>query len=124
MAVNKSIKPSGMPHISLDERGRAWIDGTTMRVEQLVASVIGPDKFAPEQLPDLYPHSNLNMARIYAALAWYYDHQTEMDAEFERQAQAHEEALERQRCDPQHQAMMAKFAKRAAELGLDTSRRQ
>jgi len=112
MAVNKSIKPSGMPHISLDERGRAWIDGTTMRVEQLVASVIGPDKFAPEQLLDLYPDSNLNMSRIHAALAWYYDHQAEMDAEFERDAQADREAWERQQNSPLREKLRAAKAVR------------
>ena len=30
-------------------------------------------------------HPQLSLAQVYAALAWYYDHQTEMDGEIERQ---------------------------------------
>lgn len=30
-------------------------------------------------------HSHLSLAQVYAALAWYYDHQFELDAEIERQ---------------------------------------
>ena len=36
-----------------------------------------------EAIQDNHPH--LSLAQVYAALAWYYDHQTEMDVEIERQ---------------------------------------
>ena len=32
-------------------------------------------------------HSNLSLAQVYAALAWYYDHQAEMDQEIEQQGE-------------------------------------
>ena len=36
-----------------------------------------------EAIQENHPHFSL--AQVYAALAWYYDHQAEMDAEIERQ---------------------------------------
>ena len=68
-------------HIVIDERGRAWIDGTGTKVVQVVM-----DKLAwgwdAEQIHRQYPH--LPLAKIHAALSYYYDHQDEIDAEVER----------------------------------------
>jgi uncharacterized protein (DUF433 family) len=71
-------------HIVLDEDGRAWIAGANTRVLQVAA-----DRYAhgwsPEEIHLQHPH--LSMAQIHAALSYYYDHRTEMDAEIEREAQ-------------------------------------
>ena len=36
-----------------------------------------------ETIQENHPH--LSLAQVYAALAWYYDHQTEVDADIARQ---------------------------------------
>ena len=33
-----------MPHIWLDERGRAWIDETNVKVIEVVLDTLGPDR--------------------------------------------------------------------------------
>jgi hypothetical protein len=46
--------------------------------------------WSAETIQENHPH--LSLAQVYAALAWYYDHQTEMDGKIERQEQ-HIQAL-------------------------------
>ena len=69
-------------HIRLDEAGVAWIDDTNVKVIEVVL-----DKHAhsssPEEIHFQYPH--LSLAQIYAALSYYHDHQSDFDAEIERQ---------------------------------------
>ena len=55
-------------------------------------------------------HSHLTLAQIHAALSYYYDHQSEMDAEIERD-QREDEAL-------QMQAGASKAAVRLRRAGL------
>jgi uncharacterized protein (DUF433 family) len=68
-------------HIVIDERGRTWIEGTATKVVQVVM-----DKLAwgwdAEQIHRQYPH--LPLAKIHAALSYYYDHKAEIDAEVQR----------------------------------------
>src|SRR3990170_648765 len=70
------------PHICLDEQGRPWIDDTNVKVIEVVLDHLAYEWNA-EAIQDNHPH--LSLAQVYAALAWYYDHQTEMDVEIERQ---------------------------------------
>jgi uncharacterized protein (DUF433 family) len=69
-----------IPYIALDARGRPVIDGTTVRVEQIVLNHIGSSA-SPQQLA---ADSNLTLSQIYAAMLYYYEHQKEMDEEIER----------------------------------------
>lgn len=71
-----------LPHLSLDEQGRPWIDNTNVKVIEVVLDHLAYGWNA-ETIQENHPH--LSLAQIYAALAWYYDHQAEMDAEIERQ---------------------------------------
>ena len=70
--------------IELDERGVAWITGTKVK-----AIEVATDKLAhgssPEEMHLQYPH--LSLAQMYAALAYYYEHQAEFEAEILRQAE-------------------------------------
>jgi len=68
-------------HIRLDEQGRPWIDGTTMKVVELIAGVVAYGWNA-EELAHQYQH--LTPAQIHGALAYYYDHQGFIDAELDR----------------------------------------
>lgn len=71
-----------LPHIRLDERGVAWIDGTNTKVIEVVLDKLAYG-WSPEEMHLQHPH--LSLSRIHAAFLYYYDHQVEMDAEIERQ---------------------------------------
>ncbi len=69
-------------HIILDDRGVAWIDKTNTKVIEVAMDMLAHD-WRPEDIHDQHPH--LPLAGIYAALAYYYDYQAEMDAQIQRQ---------------------------------------
>jgi uncharacterized protein (DUF433 family) len=73
-----------LPHIRLDEHGRPWVDDTNVKVIELVQDHLAHGWNA-ETIQENHP--DLSLAQVYAALAWYYDHQTEMDDELERQGE-------------------------------------
>ena len=68
-------------HIEIDEKGVARIAGTRIKVIQ-----IAMDKrfygWGPEQIQSEHPH--LTLADVHAALAFYYDHQSQLDAQIEQ----------------------------------------
>jgi uncharacterized protein (DUF433 family) len=75
-------------HIEVDEAGVARVAGTRLKVIHLVM-----DKMAhgstPEQMRQQFPP--LTLSQIYAALTYYYDHKTELDAQIQeglREAEA------------------------------------
>jgi len=121
MPKSAELKPSGTAHIYLDDRGRGWVDDTNVRVDQIVADVIGPEKMSPERIIEEYPHAGFTPAQIHAALAWYYDHQAEIDADFERVRRMVEEGRARQRNSPLVQRALALKAAREAANGQSSS---
>src|SRR4030095_10741462 len=68
--------------IELDERGVAWITGTKVKVIEVAIDKLAHGS-SPEEMHFQYPH--LALAQIHAALAYYYEHQAEFDAEITRQ---------------------------------------
>ena len=69
-------------HIFLDERGTAWIEGTGIKVLEVVldqASGLTPEAMLEE-------HSHWTLGQIHAALSYYYDHREEVDADIEQRA--------------------------------------
>ena len=70
------------PHIHLDEQSRPWVDDSNVKVIEIVLDHLAYGWNA-ETIQENHP--NLSLAQVYAALAWYYDHQTEMDAAIDRQ---------------------------------------
>lgn len=72
---------TGYEHISLDERKVPVIDGTTMKVIELVQEKIAYG-WSVEELH--FQHPSLTLGQIYSALAYYADHQAEFDKEIER----------------------------------------
>ena len=68
-------------HIVLDEKGVPIIVGTTIKVIELILekSAYG---WSPEELH--FQHSYLTLGQIYSALAYYWDHQKELDLEIEK----------------------------------------
>lgn len=69
-----------MPHIWLDDKNRAWIDETNVKVAEVVLDHLAYGWSAEEMH---YQHPHLSLAQVYAALAYYYDHQPEFDRQIE-----------------------------------------
>jgi uncharacterized protein (DUF433 family) len=73
---------TSVPHIHLDTTGRAWVDDTNVKVIEIALDHLaygwGADTIHEN-------HPDLTLPQVYAALAWYYDHQVEMDAQIEAQ---------------------------------------
>ena len=67
-------------HIRTDDRGIAFVDGTGIKVKQLV-SFHQAWGWSPEEIQRNFPH--LSLGQIYAALAYYHDHREQIDAEIE-----------------------------------------
>ena len=79
-------------HIVLDERGVPRIAGTQLRAIDLVEAKHA-NGWTPEQLHEQHPE--LTLGQIYSALAYYWDHQEELDAAIATRRQALEQ-LKRQ----------------------------
>ena len=65
-------------YIEIDENRVAWIADTKVKVIEIALDKLAHGS-SPEELHFQYPH--LSMAQIHTALAYYYDHQQELDAE-------------------------------------------
>ena len=65
-------------YIKIDENRVAWIANTRVKVIEIALDKLAHGS-SPEELHFQYPH--LSMAQIHSALAYYYDHQEELDAE-------------------------------------------
>lgn len=68
-------------HIQLDTNGVPHIAGTTMKIVELVMAQMAYG-WSPEELH--FQHPYLSLGQIHSALAYYWDHKTEMDADMER----------------------------------------
>ncbi len=66
--------------IELDEQGVAWISGTQTKVIEVVLDKLTHGS-SPEEIHFQHPH--LSLSQIHAALAYYYDHQAELDEEIQ-----------------------------------------
>jgi uncharacterized protein (DUF433 family) len=67
-------------HVVLDEQDTPTIAGTTMKVKELVAERLAWG-WSPEEL--LVNHPYLTLGQIFSALAYYADHQAEIDRAIE-----------------------------------------
>ena len=82
-----SILAAPVNHIRVDETSAAWIEGSSFRVSEIVLDHL-VHGWSPEEI--CFQHyDQLTLAQVYAALAYYYDHQIAIDAEIEsRRAEA------------------------------------
>jgi uncharacterized protein (DUF433 family) len=83
-------------HIRLDEAGRAWIDGTSYSVLDIVLDHLAHG-WSPEEI-HFQHYGEVSLARIHAALSYYFDHQKDLDAQIE--AELREVAALRTRAGP------------------------
>lgn len=82
-------------HVVLDEHGHARIAGSRIKVIHLVMERQAHG-WSADELHAQHPH--LPRAAVYAALAYYYDHQAELDAQIA--AEREFAAEERRRAAP------------------------
>lgn len=67
---------TGYRHIVLDEKGVPVIEGTSVKVIELVVQRLAYG-WSPEELH--FQHPSLTPGQIHAALAYYWDHADELD---------------------------------------------
>ena len=72
---------TGYAHIVLNDDHVPLIAGTTMKVVELVTAQHAHG-WSPEELAFQFPH--LTLGQIHSALAYYWDHQAELDQEIMR----------------------------------------
>ncbi|NJL98831.1 MAG: DUF433 domain-containing protein [Synechococcaceae cyanobacterium SM2_3_2] len=68
-------------HIQLDENQVPVIEGSTMKVVELITSHLAHG-WSPEELHFQYPH--ISLGKIYSALAYYWDHQAALDSDMKQ----------------------------------------
>jgi uncharacterized protein (DUF433 family) len=69
-------------HVTKDPEvcgGKACIDGTRIRVMDIVS--LQRQGYTPEKMLEAYP--SLNLAQVYAALSYFHENSSEIDASFE-----------------------------------------
>lgn len=71
-------------HIELDDSNVPVISGSTMKVVELVTAHLAHG-WSPEELHFQYPH--IPLGKVYSALAYYWDHKDNLDADMERRYQ-------------------------------------
>ena len=76
-------------HLQIDANGVPYIAGTTMKVVELVMAQLAYG-WSPEELH--FQHPYLTLGQIHSALAYYWDHKTELDADIEHRWQFVEQA--------------------------------
>jgi uncharacterized protein (DUF433 family) len=99
------IAGAEVSHIQVDVAGVAWISGARVRVRDVVLeqSVHG---LSPEEIHFQYPH--VSLAQVHSALAYYYDHQEQIDREIQKSA----DRVGSLRRDLEDVGIRAKFRKR------------
>lgn len=68
-------------HVVVDESGVPLIEGTTMKVVELVLEMHAYG-WSPDELQ--FQHPYLTLGQIHSALAYYWDHKDELDRDIER----------------------------------------
>jgi uncharacterized protein (DUF433 family) len=80
----RSMATVAYPHIELTPEGVAYVSGTTTKVVEIVLDRLAYHWDADE-IRRQHPH--LGLSQIYSALAYYYDHQAEMDKDIQDRLQ-------------------------------------
>lgn len=76
MAIDKTA----YEHVVLNEQGMPEIAGTNMKVVELVVEY-NSFGWRPEEIQ--FNHPSLTLGQIYSALAYYWDHKAELDADIQ-----------------------------------------
>ena len=85
------------PHIALDERDQAIIEGTTLKVAELVTEKLAYG-WSPEEVHLQHPY--LTLGEIHAALTYYWDHAKALDEEIAERLKRVNELREKAQSQP------------------------
>jgi uncharacterized protein (DUF433 family) len=80
--------------IEIDDQGVAWIASANTKVVEVVLDKLAYG-WSPEEMHRQHPH--LSMAQIHAALSYYYEHQSEVEADIARRDRFVEEMRAQQK---------------------------
>lgn len=81
------------PHIEVAQDGVPYVEGTTTKVVEIVLDRLA-HHWDAEEIHRQHPH--LALAQIYSALAYYHDHQSEIDADIARRLEKVDKIAEAQ----------------------------
>lgn len=84
-------------HVVLDDHNVPIISGTNMKVVELVVERLAYG-WSPEELH--FQHPYLSLGQIHSALAYYWDHQKELDQDIERRLNSVDQAQQRTKPSP------------------------
>lgn len=79
------------PYVEVDERGVAYVQGTTTKVIEVALDEVARG-YSPLEILAAYPH--LTLPRIHAALGYYHENQHECDRQIESARARTEELLD------------------------------
>ena len=102
-------------HISLDERGVAYINGTRIKVRHLAVER-NVWKKPPEAIQQDFPQ--LSLGQIYAAIAYYCDHQEQIDAEIAEEERCAEQMRSQQTTLLTRQELIERLQKQSSDEPL------
>ncbi|MGC1306550.1 MAG: DUF433 domain-containing protein [Phormidesmis sp.] len=94
-------------HIQLNDEQVPYIEGSTMKVVELITSHLAYG-WSPEELHFQFPH--IALGKVYSALAYYWDHQEVLDDDMKRRL----EKVDRL----QQQAPASRIAQKLRERGV------
>jgi len=98
--------------IQVDDKGVARISGTRMKVTDLVLDKMA-NHSTPEEMANQFPP--LTLGQIHAALTYYYEHQTELDAQIERDRSVAEQMHSRAPAPPSRKELSDRLVARGGE---------
>jgi uncharacterized protein (DUF433 family) len=123
MATNTPIEPQprvSIEHIEIDEHGNAKLAGHRIKVKHLVG-IMRTQGYTAERLQsEAYPH--LRLSQVYSALAYYHDHQAEIDRQIQEDDEIAEVERQKQLNDPEHQKRVATMKARWAVLQAEKAK--
>ena len=76
--------PTPYAHIEIRPDGKAWLIGTQTKVLEVALDRIA-HHWDGDEIQRMHPH--MTLGQIYSCLAYYYDHQEELDKIIEEQLQ-------------------------------------
>ena len=80
----------GYRHVGLDDKGAPYIQGTTMKIVEIVSENIGWG-WGADELQKQHPY--LTLGQVHSALSYYHDHKDEVEVDIERRMKLADEIL-------------------------------
>ncbi|HEX8521040.1 MAG TPA: DUF433 domain-containing protein [Tepidisphaeraceae bacterium] len=96
------MQTTAYKHITVDDKGVARIDGTRMKVLHIAEELLARNS-TPQQMQEAWPH--LSLSQIHSALAYYYDHQAELDEQIKQELAEYDQALAANQNSPLRQKL-------------------